>query len=81
MNIAKDDARRIYTSLHAAANVIETGNPVMSAVDAEASYDHAFEKRYGRAATGSAKPRALTTEQMREVVALRDLAAKFLERM
>jgi hypothetical protein len=70
----KTASASIYFALHAKANYAETGNPALSAVDQERSRDRAFEKRYNR----KVEAKALSTEQMREIVALRDLADKFL---
>lgn len=71
-----DDKKRVYFALHTWANYIETGDPAVGAEMAEKMRDHEYERRYGR--RQGPVPRALTTEQMREVVALRDLAGRFL---
>ena len=76
-DLSVEDRRRLYSAVSGAANFIETGDPVISARDAEAMRDHEHERRYPGRTSGS-RARALTTEQMREVVALRDLANRFL---
>ncbi len=72
----KESCRRVYVALHARANAIETGDPDVDAKTAENMRDPEHERRYGR--SRGPQPRVLSTEQMREVVALRDLAARFL---
>lgn len=75
--LSVEDRRRLYSAVNGAANIIETGDPVVSGRDAEAMRDPEHERRYPGRSHGP-QVRALTTEQMREVVALRDLAQRFL---
>lgn len=74
--LTDDERKRVFFAVHAAANVIETGDPAVSAQDAENMRDLEHERRYGR--RQGPVPRVLTLEQMREVMALRDLANRFL---
>ena len=64
MNLDGKDKQRIYYALSNRANYLETGDVITSAVDVEN--------------IGVGKVKATTLEQTQEVVALRELAQRFL---
>ena len=76
MKLSNEESRLIYRALHSMANASETGDPSISALDIENMRDPERERRYPRRALPP--PRALTQDQMRVIVKLRDLANRFL---